>query len=616
MKPPATGGAADPAKGFLPLASVPSAPAPVTDTALPFPAFDSAAPSRQIFGDAGSSEALRILAEANEHIRRTDTLKLLREAIQKFKTGDWANGGDLALQALNIDEKSGEAWHILGVARDKCNDFETAITCYETALRIQPENPAIAGDLGRLSYKMGFTDMAEKFFRFHLEKCPDSLEAVNNLATTLRESSQIDDAIALLQDFLPRFPHDAQLWNALGTVVNARGDNENAALFYRESLKFDPNHVHALYNLGNVIPPEEGLDYLHRALKLFVDPSNIYTCKLSMAFANLSLGRLAEGWTWYEARSWNGAAETMHYVIPRPRWQPGEPVVGKRLFVSTEQGLGDEVLFSNLLPDLLAEMGPDGHLTIATEPRLVPLFQRSFPAATVCRHHTTRYKNLPTRVFPEVNNWDDYDAWSIIGDFLGRYRGSIETFPATDSYLTPDPERVAYWKAMLNSLNNKPKIGLLWKSMIKHARRDRFYSPFAEWETLLRLDGLQFVNLQYGDTSEEMAWAAEAGIDIWTPPGLDLKNDLDDLTALSVALDTIVSPAVATSNIAGAAGASILLILPRGSWTALGTDYFPWYPKTRCVFTDSLVDWAPVMTQVRDALIATHLSDQPDIRRA
>jgi tetratricopeptide (TPR) repeat protein len=599
------------------LFSPPTAPSPA-DTPIfrPVEVFN---PAAQILGDSGSSEALKILLHATEHIKRTDTLKLLRDALELFKKGDWRGGGESALKALHVDEKCGEAWHILAVSRDKCNDFASAITCYETALQLMPESPIIANDLGRLAYKMGMNALAEKFFRFFLEKSPGHVEAINNLASALRELNRLDDAIDLLRDAIGENPTDAQLWNALGTVVNAQGDTVNSIIFYEEAMRHNPKHVHARYNLGNAKAiagrAEEGLQDLLEALPLFVDPLNIHTCKLSIAFCYLHLGNYEEGWKWYEARDKDNTSEKVHYLIDRPHWTPDQPLAGKRIFVSAEQGLGDEILFSNILPDLQRELGPNGHLGIGVEPRLVPLFQKAFPDATVVRHHTTKHKNLPVRLFPDVTNWETYDYWAIMGDLLGRYRKTIKDFPHIEdgkphTWLRPDPERIAYWKATLGEVNDKPKVGLLWKSLIQHSRRDRYYSPFAQWEDILRIDGIQFVNLQYGDTSEELALAKEMGLDIWTPPGIDLKNDLDDLSALCVAMDCILCPANATSNIAGAAGASVWLITSENTWTCLGTDYFPWYPSMRVFFSASLLDWTPVMGRIKDALIETFVHER------
>jgi len=569
-------------------------------------------PARQIFGDSGSGEALRNLQDQTDHVKRVDTLVLLRNALELFKRNDWSGGGDLALQALHIDEKCGEAWHMLAISRDKCNDFHSAITCYETALRLLPENPAIANDLGRLAYKMGLIDLAIGFFAFFLDKCPGHSEAINNLASAYREANRLDEAVELLRTAIQANPSDAQLWNALGTIVNARGDMVNSITFYEEALRHDPNHVHARYNLGNAKGTlgdiTGGLEDLKLALPLFNDPMNIHTCKISIAFASLSLGDLKNGWSWYEIRSKEDTSEAIHYAIPVPRWTKAHPLVGKRIFLSAEQGLGDEILFGSLIPDLMREIGETGHLTLGVEPRLVPLFQRSFPKALVVHHHTTKFKGHMVRLFPDIADWSNYDYWSIMGDYLARYRGDINAFPRSGPdgayhFLTPDPERVSHWRRVLSEHSGRPKVGILWKSLIQHSRRDRYYSPFEQWSPVLGVEGIQFVNLQYGDASQELEQAKALGFDIWTPPGIDLKNDLDDLAALTLALDCIVCPANATSNIAGASGASVWLMSPGKPWTCLGTDYFPWYPSTRVFLNPSLEDWTPVMQDLRDALI-------------
>ena len=565
------------------------------------------APASQILGDAGSNEALKRLLDTTDHIKRLDTLVLLKEALLAFKRGDWKGGGDFALKALHIDEKSGEAWHILAISREKSGDVATALTCYETALKLTPDNPFIANDLGRLAYRLNLTDLAEKFFRFFLSVHPNHGEAINNLASVMREANRLDEAIDLLKSAIQVNQNDAQLWNALGTIVNAKGDVETASIFYREALKFDPDHVHAHYNLGNALgimgDSRQALTHLLKALPMFTDPANIQTCKLSIAFSYLILGDYEQGWAWYESRHSEATLDTLHYVISRPHWTKSDGVTGRRIFVSAEQGLGDEVMYATLLPDLQREMGPDGHLGIGVEPRLVSLFQRSFPAATVVKHHTTRHQNRNVRIFPDIANWDAWDSWATMGDFLSRYRNSLDAFPRPNAFLKPDPERIAYWKAILAGVNDKPKVGVLWKSLIKHSRRDRYYSPFEQWADILAIDGIQFVNLQYGDTSEELAQAKAMGLDIWTPPGIDLKNDLDDLAALCVAMDCILGPSNATSNIAGACGAKIWILGTPNAWNCLGTDHLPWYPTSRVFEAESLIDWSSAFAAMHYALV-------------
>ncbi|MBP2158921.1 MULTISPECIES: tetratricopeptide repeat protein [Asticcacaulis] len=581
-------------------------------------AFDERKPfnvAAQIMGDSASTEALRILNEQTAHIKKFETLTLLREALVRFKAADWSGGGQLALKALHVDEKCGEAWHILAIAREKCADLPTALTCYETALRLTPDNPYIANDLGRLSYRLGILDMAQKFFLFFLERMPSHGEAINNLASVLREESKFEEAIEILRLAINNTPNDPQLWNALGTVVNGQGDVDNATIFYREALRHDPNNCHALYNLAGLVSftehPSVALELHMKALPKFADPENAHTCRLAIAFCYMHMRDYENAWKWYAARNEDQTIDKIYYLIDRPRWTLGDHLRGKRIFVSAEQGLGDEVMFATILPELIEEVGPEGHVSIGVESRLVPLFQRSFPNCTVFRHHTTKHHTKTVRIFPDVTNWSDYDYYGIMGDFLARYRRRPEDFDGTRAFLTPDPERIAHWKGVLNALNDKPKIGVLWKSAVKHARRDRYYSPFEQWKDVLSVEGVQIVNLQYGDTSQELAEAEAMGLDIWTPPGIDLKKDLDDLSALCAALDCVMGPANATSNIAGAAGTLVWMMTPRHSWNCMGLDRWPWYPSSRIFLTSNLSDWSAPMTEMRNALIETFVGKAP-----
>jgi ADP-heptose:LPS heptosyltransferase len=133
--------------------------------------------------------------------------------------------------------------------------------------------------------------------------------------------------------------------------------------------------------------------------------------------------------------------------------------------------------------------------------------------------------------------------------------------------------------------------------------RARFYSPFELWAPLLKTPGVSFINVQYGDCAAEIEWAARnLGVDIWTPSGIDLKNDLDDLAALTLALDLTVGFANATSNIAAAVGAPTWIISAPGAWTRLGTDRMPWYPTSRIFVSPGFERWEETMATVAQAL--------------
>jgi hypothetical protein len=186
---------------------------------------------------------------------------------------------------------------------------------------------------------------------------------------------------------------------------------------------------------------------------------------------------------------------------------------------------------------------------------------------------------------------------------LRRFRRTAESFPDRPRFLVPDESRVAYWREVLKDAPAGLKTGLLWKSMKLQGARQRQFSPFEQWAPVLKTPGVSFINLQYGDCTEELEMARDQlGVDIWTPPGIDLKQDLDDLAALSCALDLVLGFANATSNIAAACGANVWLIAIPGAWVQAGTGRYPWYPQARVFNPAAFREWGPVMTEVADAL--------------
>jgi hypothetical protein len=178
-------------------------------------------------------------------------------------------------------------------------------------------------------------------------------------------------------------------------------------------------------------------------------------------------------------------------------------------------------------------------------------------------------------------------------------RRRIEDFPAENVFFKVDPARVAHWRSVLGELPPGPKIGVLWKSLIIDPARSRQFTAFDTWQRVLTTPGAVMVNLQYGDCSAELEAAKARGMDLWRPPGIDLKDDLDDLAALTVALDLVVGPANATTNIAAASGAEVSLVALPGAWIQFGTRGWPFYPRLRVMEGGRLGDWSEAIEALR-----------------
>lgn len=581
-----------------------AASAHALQTAAPTPARLTA----DSLGSSGSNAALAKLNTAIAELKALSAAPMLQRAVDAIRAEDPKSACEWALKALEHDERSGFGWYLLGIALERAGDFANSINAYEAALKLLPDHGEVANDLGRLAFRLGMAPQSEALFRHFLDRYPDHPEGANNLACAIRDQGRHAEAIEILRPAITKSPEIAMLWNTMGTVVSDRGDFANALIFFEEALRLDPTFPKARYNRGNaklLLGDAEGaLADCEAALSGVLAEDERQMMRLSRSTILLNLGRIGEGWDDYEARLNPQFNDRTEFAVNLPRWEPGADLAGKRLLVVAEQGLGDEVLFGNVLPEVIERLGPTGRLTLAVESRLVPMFQRAFPQAEVGPHATYWVGGRLTRVVPALQTGTRADLWTPMGSLLREFRRSVEAYPARAAYLSADPARVAHWRKMLEGAPAGLKIGLLWKSAVAKDARHRYFSPFETWAPVLAQTGVTFVNLQYGDCAEEIEAARrDYGVGIWAPPGIDLKQDLDDVAALCCAMDLVVGFSNATLNIAGACGAPTFLISTPGAWPRLGQEtFYPWYPKTRVFLPPGFGQWEAVMADVAKAL--------------
>jgi tetratricopeptide (TPR) repeat protein len=372
----------------------------------------------------------------------------------------------------------------------------------------------------------------------------------------------------------------------------------------------EPNYARPYHNLGyayqHLSLRDEALAAYDKALELVVDPAERIETLHSRSICLISLGRLEEGFREYEIRNNERFRCYFHHMIDAPRWH-GEDVRGKKLLLVGEQGLGDEIMFSSILPDAQAAVGDSGKLQICVDPRLIPLYQRAYPKAEVGTYDdrtlTDDNGNKALRLIPFASKDNKPDFWAPMGSALQYYRKTLADFPRKP-FLTPDPARVAVYREKLAALPGK-KVGICWRSMLMAGKRARYFSPIDAWENLLQTPGVTFVNLQYGDSAPDIARAKEKfGVQIHQVEGLDLKDDIDGTAALGLALDLVVSAPTAAAHTAASVGAEVWYLSAGFAWPQLGTSEYPWHARTRVYWPDKFGDWDAVMPRFAADLIA------------
>lgn len=516
----------------------------------------------------------------------------------------------LARSAVEIDRTSLAGWRLLALACEAGGDLAGALSAYEAALALAPGDPDLLTRLGRIALELDLAGAAEGLLRQALAARQGDTSATCLLARALAAQARSDEAVDVLMAHLADHPDAPVAWDALGVLAGDRGDLVAARTCFTEALRLAPDFTAARFNAANLLITEgdsrSGLEALEGIPEVGLSPRERATLVFSRACARLRLGDLEGGWKDYAIRNDPGYPGSAEFDIPGKRWRPGAPLSERKLLIVGEQGLGDEVIFGGLLPDLLSGKDRPAALALAVEPRLTGLFQRSFPGVTVSAHTTQSVGGRRVRRLGE--GWDavDYSAWTPMADLLPVLRPDLESFRGGGDFLAADPDRIGDWRARLAGLGPELRVGLLWKSAMMSGSRGNAFAAFDAWRPVLEVPGVTFVNLQYGDCKDEVAFAwDQLGVKIRTPAGLDLKQDLEGVAAMSCALDLVVGVSNASFNLAAACGVPAWLITAPDAWTTLGSDVYPWYPQVRLFASRRAGDWDEVFRSVAEALAAS-----------
>jgi hypothetical protein len=264
-----------------------------------------------------------------------------------------------------------------------------------------------------------------------------------------------------------------------------------------------------------------------------------------------------------------------------PRWN-GEYVAGT-LLVPGCQGLGEQILFASMVPDLTSCAD---RVVLEIEPRLIDLFARSFPHMRVVPIGSGVYVAEATAQAP-------------IASLTRQLRPNRDAFPRrTQGFLSPDRARTTALRDRLAG-DGRVVVGLSWKSKSSKFAKAKS-TRLLDFASVLRLPNCRFVDLQYGDTrAEREVVANELGVHVEQLGDVDNNHDIDGLAALMAACDIVVSVSNTTAHLAGAVGRPTWVFAPHGQarpwyWFDEGSDS-PWYPYLYVKRQASGQSWADLI---------------------
>lgn len=415
----------------------------------------------------------------------------------------------------------------------------------------------------------GEAERAYSLCREMFKVCPESPHLANIIAHCHLKADRPETAYYLYR-YIQKFKdYDGpQLWHNLGHCLAERERWDDAERFFLKALNKNPDHI-TYSSLASIYckngNPQKAVDYAEKSLSLNPDSTE---AKWNGALALLKMHQWEKGWEWYDALIGHKQRPEAPAIdgVTLPMWQ-GE---GGVVLINGEQGLGDEIMFSSMIGEA-AERADK--VILAVDPRLIGLLQRSFPnVVVVSRVGKQLILPEPMTITHRFN----------LGSLGRLFRRSDDAFPGKP-YLKPDPVRKLMYGALMYSLGEGRKIGLMWRGGVGGLDEQDRSLDLSALEPLLSAN-VHWVSLNHLPNAESECerFYDVTGIKVHHFPFVHSK-DYDDTAALVDSLDGVVSVTGTVAHCAAALGKSTHVLVPKMPQWRYGHEgaSMPWYKSMK-----------------------------------
>lgn len=509
----------------------------------------------------------------------------------------------LALALCNLEQDQGErAEACLGRVAADHGDSPALLSLAIACARRRGEGPCLAQFQGRLQPFLHQEGPALEYLQLLQEAL--ELGPVLAWAQALRQRFSYSAAVAEALRHLAWALADPALLEAVitttPTALGAKADPE--ALLWAARLQFLKGatsralpqlraclgdarpgpavRFQALQTLAQALPAPQLLPLLDSHRQLFGSSPD---WAWSMGRHYLAAGAWVQGWPLYEQRY---ASSDRAQILPPGfplrglgQLQPGA-LAGRHVLLYGEQGIGDMLMFASLLPELLAEAAS---VRLLLPPRLVELFQYSFPTALVASNFEAADLNQGQLAFS-------------IGSLGAVYRSKAEDFQGHGPHLRVEPSARQAWCQRLAQLGSGAKVGIAWRGGGSLGSRVQRSLELGQLLPLLQVPGVRWINLQYGLGPTELEDFERChGIRLHHFEGVG--ENLQATAALTAALDLVITVQQTALHIAGGLGVPAWVLVPAvAEWRyGLGGTSMPWYSSVQLFRQQQAGVWLSVI---------------------
>lgn len=401
-----------------------------------------------------------------------------------------------------------------------------------------------------------------------LNESPDDPKALYLCGCVLRAQGHTGMALQMFRRALAFAGNIPNVWMHYGACLHDTNQYEDAREAFRIVSDALPDDPMPIANIGaTYVQQGRAVEALEWADKALAKDQNNRIARVAKAFGSLSLGKWSDGWNYADALYGESIAIRV-YRDPdneEPAWDGSK---GKTVVVQADQGLGEMLMFSQILPQMQRDCKK---VIVETNERLVNVFKRNFKGIDV-------YGTLKERGGLEWPRKYDIDAHTHMS-WLGKwYRNSDADFPRK-AYIEPDMRKALKWRKWLEQFP-RPWVGIAWRGGIQRTNEAVRSVTLNQMEPILSRGG-SFISLAYQSVGREIAqWNIKHRSPQIHVPDIDNNGDFDEWIALISQLDHSISVLTTVVHVCGALGKRCSVLVPTVcQWQhAYGGREMIWYP--------------------------------------
>lgn len=420
-------------------------------------------------------------------------------------------------------------------------------------------------------------------------KNPYKIEHHEHLIKVLIQEKKYNEADQYMNDALRLFNQPTSLLYLKAALHIEQNQIEQAAAIYLELYKRMPTNKILPYNIGwclSILHKHDiAVSFYLKALALDDDYDYAH---LGISKAYLAIGEYQKAWPHFERRMADYKKYVSRINVSRMTLQD---IVGKRVLILSEWGLGDMMHFLRFAKEL-KKAGASQVFVHAFEP-LVPLL---------------RMCDYIDGVFTANEYVPAHDIQIPMMSLTYLFNTSLNTIPRDFPYLKADETLIKEW-APLFADKSKMHIGICWgakKIFLEDHPYTRRSIPLALFAPLADIPNISFYSLQKVYDTDQLATLPEGFVVHDFGPDFDEKNGrFMDTAAVMEHLDLVLSVDTSVIHLAGNLYKKpVWVLLPYSAawWWLYDRTDTPWYPTMRFFRQPKPLDWHSVFVSVKSAL--------------